>query len=558
MISRNSRVKPLFLVICCLSAASVIVACGGGGSDERPVLATSSVKAAVEADRSSTPNGQLVTTVSSPSGNAAIGGDVSVAKISASAPTLLIGTDAAGNELLLRFEEGDGPLSADTTAYALVRLALGLADLPTDASKDQMIGAIRKSSFYPAAVAAVRASLQAGTAGGTVASPDVADKVALVAQDVLVLSSQAAAFEPQPRVMNAAIDSTPYYFIDVANAEKAWIIEPLSFQNRTFLYWHLSAKAATGSWESVALPMKSTKAQLIGDYAGGESQTAIQSPADRFTLTLDQNKDSQLMNATAVVTRSTFAVVEVLLGATSADSSRLQKCAISTSKQILASPGFAPLLVNFSPSGIADYVWDNKIDILSTIIYSCTQDADDLDAAQKSVLTRVTNKAAALTILKVYKAMKAARTAASAYGTLTQFSKYASYSQSVDICFKDGKISKCVDPVVPPVTPPVVVPPVVPPVGTTNPANCQPYLDPLATEFNAINARRPSNASLIADLQVVMYMSDKMINTLEQYCKADAANYATLGSYRDIYNSTHLACTQVASNPAVCVPAIAW
>ncbi len=513
-----------------LAASLLISACGGGsegGSPAAPAV-TTTMKSSVDPDAGSTPNGGIVTSVSSPFGSTTPAGTISVAKLSADAPTILIGMDASGNERLLRFEGGEGVLSADSTAYALVRLGLTLADRPVDAQPARTYGLIRKSTAYPAVVAAVRESLAQATPGGTTASPAVVDAVATAVQEVLRIDAQPAAGAAPRAVQMAAVTALPHYLWNNDVDDQAWITGgPLNFNNRTFLYWHLKVASASGMQEATAKPMETTTAQLFANYASAESKTPIVPMGDRFTLTVDQSKDTELNNVTVIVTRTTSALIEVLLGATGAKSTWQQTCAKTVAEKIVLHPDFAPLLTNFSLDGLFAFVWDNKFGFVYAAVSSCQQSAD-VAAADRTVWERAADLPAVKAIAKVYKALKAARTAARAYGSTVQFSKYSRYSTSVDICLKDGAVSPCPDPVA--VTPVVPAAPA-PGLTLTCDASFEPYLSTLPAFASA--ELRSTVAGARQD--VANFLANPTATTLAQIDQQAAGYRSTQSELERLY-----------------------
>lgn len=111
-------------------------------------------------------------------------------------------------------------------------------------------------------------------------------------------------------------------------------------------------------------------------------------------------------------------------------------------------------------------------------------------------------------------------------------------------------------PSVPVVTPTVTVTPTPLPPPIEN-SSCKPQLDIVNAEFVSINNRRPSNASLTADLQTLLYMTNKVVVTLQQYCQGQP-EFADLGTYQSTYTSAMTTCLQVVTDSSSCVPRVAW
>jgi hypothetical protein len=546
-----------FRVLAAIVVATVVSGCGGGGGGSAstgagPAAVTTSLKASIDQDPVSTPNAGIVSSVVTPFGSTTAGGTITVAKLSADAPTMLIGLDSAGNERLLRFEGGDGALSADSTAYALVRLGLTLADRPADAQPARTYSMIRKSTAYPAVIAAVRESLTQATPGGTTASQAVVDAVAVAVQDVLQIDAQLAAGAPSHAVLMAAATSLPYYLWDNGVADKAWISGgPLTLNNRTFLFWRMKVGAVGSAQETTVKPMETTRAQLAASYVSAESKTPIVPTGDRFTVTLDQSKATELSNAAAIVTQTTSALIEVLQGATDSETQWRLPCAVSVANDIVLHPDFVTVLANFSADALLTFVWENKIDFVRNAISACQQ-TRPVPEADRTIWERAAHLPAVKAIAKVYKALTAARTAARAYGATVQFSKYIRYTTSVDICMKDGNVSPCPDPLQPaPVTPTVPAPGLQLTCDasfesylSTLPAFASPDLrstvagarldvanflaNPGATTLAQINAQAAQYRSTQADLER-LYLQVNSGQPVSQLCQASVSAPSTAG-----------------------------
>jgi hypothetical protein len=102
---------------------------------------------------------------------------------------------------------------------------------------------------------------------------------------------------------------------------------------------------------------------------------------------------------------------------------------------------------------------------------------------------------------------------------------------------------------------PVVPAPAQAPAPAT--ASCQGGLTQNEKDFEAINARRPADASLIQSMQVGLYMTSKMMAHLQSACSGlpQASQY---GDYKRAYDQTMTACRASVSSADVCVPKVAW
>lgn len=410
------------------------------------------IVASVDADRSATPSGDTVTAIDSPYGSAKPGQQLVTSTNAEPAAPLLIGVDAAGQMKLLKYEAGGAPLSADTTLYALVRLALNVGDRPTDMAASAPLGQIRKSANYPAGLATLRAALASATAT-PLQTQGVVDIVTAIANDAIALAARPAgaavslassSATPAP----ASVTSLPYYFWNNSAIDRTWLAQDagLWFKNRTFLAWHVSTATDSGViGEATAPAMDQTTRQLLANYADSETSTQLKEPPERFTVTLDQNRATQLINAHLMVTRSTFAILEVGLGAAGVAPSRLQECTLSVAETIMADQKFAEVLIDFSVQAVADFLWEKKADVFKAVLLDCSKDGETAAESIKDKVIKLTNAVFQSNLNRLYKALTAARSATAAYGSWSQFIRYANLPATrIEMCRYNGAISPCI------------------------------------------------------------------------------------------------------------------
>ncbi len=87
---------------------------------------------------------------------------------------------------------------------------------------------------------------------------------------------------------------------------------------------------------------------------------------------------------------------------------------------------------------------------------------------------------------------------------------------------------------------------------------CKKGLADLEKEGEAINRRRPANASLIADMQVAMYLVLKNEAFLKAANCQSTSLSAKVADFQRAYEETRTACQASVSDKAVCVPKLAW
>lgn len=456
---KNLATPRIMSIIFTFVALIEIGGCGGSSNDGTPpplkVIGPpdASILARVESDNTTTPNNAKVTTIISPFATAKIGDKLINSSNANPAASLLIGVDASGDTKLLRYEESEGPLSADSTLYALVRLGLNIADLPQDMEANAPQKFIRSSSMYAAGLESVRAALS-DASPAPLLSQQVIDNVSYIVQDAIRMASQPIALATLGTYtlassVNVPVPSLPYYFWNISTStDKVWLVEEpgLVLKNRSFLAWHVETDIGTiKASEAIALPIKQTKAQLWAYYADSESSTPIQEPNEKFLIKLDQNDASRLINVQLIITKSIYSILEVSLGAAKISPSKIQKCALNVAKVVVTDSKFAALLNNLSPTEIVNYTWDKKFDIFSAVLSSCTKDGDADDQTVQNLIAKFVGDDWLSHLNIIYRSMKAARTTAAAYGTFSQFLAHAKDTVSAEICRYNGAISRCIE-----------------------------------------------------------------------------------------------------------------
>ncbi|MCX7041310.1 MAG: hypothetical protein NT117_01185 [Gammaproteobacteria bacterium] len=88
-------------------------------------------------------------------------------------------------------------------------------------------------------------------------------------------------------------------------------------------------------------------------------------------------------------------------------------------------------------------------------------------------------------------------------------------------------------------------------------AACADGMDRLTDEGNAINSRRPADASTVATIQVGLYIIDRSLKFLDSSCKGQP-EYRQYADLKRAYDQTMTTCGQIASSTSYCVPKLAW
>ena len=96
--------------------------------------------------------------------------------------------------------------------------------------------------------------------------------------------------------------------------------------------------------------------------------------------------------------------------------------------------------------------------------------------------------------------------------------------------------------------------------------SCQPALDAQELEFKAINARNPNTKtvvmgtaipSVVPGLQVTLYMTEKRMKLLNDYCKGQP-QYSQYQSIKTSHDETMKVCLRSTSDNSVCKPNVPW
>lgn len=435
-----------------LVAATILGGCGGGTTDSAGAatspIATSAVVVGIEPGASGT---AAVARLASPFGDVPVSAPLRVSS-ETNASTLVFATDANGEVLLMGAVATGESLSVDSTARALVNVALGMSDLSDDGTAASAKSQIAKSASFTTLMSNIASSLAAGNS--PLSSPDVLASVVTVAQESLALAAtaQGAAVQARARAQSVSVDSVPFYLWKNSATDKLWITDKATdslsviLNNRTFLQW---AVTSTADGKTVYLdPLKTTPAQLVALYVGSESTTEVAGDK-KFSLALKQDSKTRLFNATRAATRVTFTLVETLLALTKAPESTAQKCVTTTSGKLLNSNEFANLVTSFSEASVQAFL-KSAIKSAPDIASSCL--GKTLDSSTDGLNPTGVGVTWGLAIEKVMetfngfsKPFKIARSIAADYGTWSQLSEYNNYpGETYEICRYGVTIKPCI------------------------------------------------------------------------------------------------------------------
>lgn len=332
-------------------------------------------------------------------------------------------------------------ISIETTAKYLAYIGLLASDNPAELPSNDVRPFLEEASTYSELVANVKSELEKGI---PLSKSDVIGEhisnVVLEAQNTYaqllsneLLSVSAKVTKPYN------IPKLDYYIIDEAADEKFWIAngdqQSVTVNNRTFLYWSARstdlANGASLSESTIIPPLKTTTAQLVAFYAGSESKTNIPTRL-RTELTIGQSQEAINANSVLLVTRSTFAIIDLAFAALKISPPNAQTCVINAANILTTNPSFARFVTNPSASGFREIF--ESIDSLEVLqlVPECAN------------ATAVTNNSWYKSINEILIPFRAARSGNSAFGTLYQLIKYSNKNYSFELCRYAQLIGPCV------------------------------------------------------------------------------------------------------------------
>lgn len=202
--------------------------------------------------------------------------------------------------LLMSFASGNAMLNAQSTAEALVRIALPSTQ-PQDITLPDLTAAIRNTAGFSALVACVSEALARGE------SP--AETIAIEPQVLRVAREAIQALSPSPRLAPSVTlsgQTLPWELINASPNQRAWFSDSpigsssIQFNNRTLLSWQISVDPPLTSSGAVKIapPGEEKMQQLLAYYGGSESITPIAGLDPRFRLVATQRSgDVRVRNA---------------------------------------------------------------------------------------------------------------------------------------------------------------------------------------------------------------------------------------------------------------------
>lgn len=155
-----------------LTTALLVSSCGGGGGNDGQAGPSgpsgggngSSAVTIVTLAASAAPATATITQLVSPAGASPVGTSVATPTSTPTGQTLIVAQDSSGLVRLaaiVQVASASTALSAETTAHALARFAIGVVDSATKASS--LDGAIRATASFPSLVGAVQAAIDSST-----------------------------------------------------------------------------------------------------------------------------------------------------------------------------------------------------------------------------------------------------------------------------------------------------------------------------------------------------------------------------------------------------------
>lgn len=435
------QIKRLTLVLAG-AALAALAGCGGGGAPANGLTPAAAVSGTASID-SSVPNALQILTIQTPFGITQPGQAISLPSGMAVGDALVVGTDANNHERLLRYEAGQSLLSLDSTAFALVKLALYFAQLPSGVTTLDIYPFIRTSQFYIQLQDAIRIALS-NNAISPLTSSEVMDATALVMTDAINAQTTSSPLTILKADIVKSADKLPFYIWNDGVIDKGWLEDdpaltesPLTFKNRTFLAWQLRTEPLGLSGIAIADPIKVTKAQFIGNYAESETTTAIKEPKTKFVLNVEQTSTTQLINAKNALTKSTSAIVSIAFGFLGLkEPDFINGCVAKTVSKIALEDSFASLLANLNKDTFFGYVKSKfTLSFLRDVYKDC----------QPGATFSISSVPLIGFVATFQQALISARTGTAAFGTIIQMDKYKSnYAIAVEACRYSGTISRCV------------------------------------------------------------------------------------------------------------------
>jgi hypothetical protein len=303
---------PLWLSLLMLGCGATVGSGGGNGSNPSGPPPIPSIQTQISLDSAVPSNVMgMISQIISPLGTGSIGGTAPLpATVTTGDESVLIATDA--NEDIVLAAMANSPstkLSANSTALALVRLALGV--LSSSVSPAQVDSEIQATAEFPNLVSVISQALTAGTPPGT--STTVVQSVANVLSQLpgaAAPATAAASNSHAPALVNpTATSGAPFtvlnniFTMQVTGADGSGGVLVV---NNFPIQWTAASYTADGHSTPLTPTPPSGNIQLVGRKVGFTSLFTSNTPAsvpgngEAFDLAISQTSDSQAANLVSI------------------------------------------------------------------------------------------------------------------------------------------------------------------------------------------------------------------------------------------------------------------
>lgn len=426
-----------------------ISACGGADeNNEKPptsnIVMTKTIQPRIATDVMILDT-QKITKISSLASSNAVGQPLTINVADANQQGMLIASDENDNPLLFSIENNLA-VGVDSTAYALVVMVMKMTDLPADLNLNTVQGNIRQVGSYFHLKMLIGESLNNKKV--PLDSPEVMKMALTVLDDAIRLNAPtaAAARSMAVKAVNTNDSIYPYYFFNENASNKMWLAgadsSGIDLKNRTFLRWQVVLRNKEGQQlhKDYIMPMQTTTEQLYAYYGGSESSGKIPTALinKNFKIEVSQTPQTETANALALVNKSVFAIVDLSLGAAGVKSSQVVDCSMGIANALTNSPQFGDAVTSTNVQNWIDY-FESVGGRVPELLITCNEQLDkgfglvNASSAFKEIFYRFN------------KALTVARDTAGAINGFVQFNTHHNKMYTVDLCFKNGQVSKICD-----------------------------------------------------------------------------------------------------------------
>lgn len=446
-------------VITAALIALSLVSCGGGGSTSDNSPSTAALfSPSLSSEAAALPISSTITRIESPMETGTLDRPVQVIDNGNANENIIFATDAAGEIIFIGSDLDNRPLGIETTAKYVAVIGLFMSDNPAGLPLDSVRPMLEATVAWPSLVSTVRSELAKGI---PVSQSNIiglrASEVIIQAQEMYARTNALAVAGKQSDIRTSGsataadinIASLDYYLFNTDAAEQFWISNgddrSVRLNNRTFLQWSAESRDLTNdssltSGRVAIPPMSVTVAQFAGDYTDSESRTSV-STAPRTQLKIGQNLESINANAVALVTRSTFAIIESLTIALGVNRTAQEACVDGLSRSLLNKSSFAAFVANTTVENFESYLTSFGVNDLRPVAACAAYIVPN--ASWVSTLNQVLKS-----ITAPLRIPGAIRSGVSALGTLAQLVKYSDRQGanefSFELCRYSGSINPCV------------------------------------------------------------------------------------------------------------------